>query len=287
LDSNREFSEFDFAGSTEAGSASGRPRQDVRVREVRGEVGGGGFDAVRPSGEGLPDGVEGEVRVPEEGCSGVLPVLREGGCGEAEGVPDEPLLARAVNLKKDAKKSAYVTKDKNGKPKVYVASSPGVEQDPKSPAVERIVTAAQALPAAVEAALKPGAKAADVRKLSVLLKQIEALLADLDAGQCSSSTGGAGGTPSTKLNPCPKKTDYDGKSLEAVTTASIEEQECLFFVALSRARDRILMYSPTKTSNQRNRARSPFVDRIEARLIARHIVPTRQLPPCGEKREPE
>jgi len=47
--------------------------------------------------------------------------------------PDEPLLTRAVNLKKDAKKSAYVTKDKNGKPKVYVASSPGVEQDPKSP----------------------------------------------------------------------------------------------------------------------------------------------------------
>jgi len=45
-------------------------------------------------------------------------------------VPDEPLLTRAVNLKKDAKKSAYVTKDRNGKPKVYVASSPGVEQGP-------------------------------------------------------------------------------------------------------------------------------------------------------------
>ena len=128
LDSNREFSEFDFAGSTEAGSASGRPRVGVRVREVRGEVGDRDFDVVRSPAEGLP-GVEGEeLRLPEEGCSGVLPVPRGGRGEEAEGVPDEPLLTRAVNLKKDSKKSAYVTKDRNGKPKVYVASSPGVEQ---------------------------------------------------------------------------------------------------------------------------------------------------------------
>ena len=44
-----------------------------------------------------------------------------------------------------------------------------------------------------------------------------------------------------------------GKSIDAQKAAMIEEYECLFFVALSRAKDRLLLYSPTKTSDGRNR----------------------------------
>ena len=47
--------------------------------------------------------------------SGLLrPVGRKVGSVVAKFKPDEPLLTRAVNLKKDSKKSAYVTKNKNG-----------------------------------------------------------------------------------------------------------------------------------------------------------------------------
>ena len=42
-----------------------------------------------------------------------------------------------------------------------------------------------------------------------------------------------------------------------------EEQECLFFVALSRAEDRLTLYAPSRQANGRNQARSPFIDRIE------------------------
>ena len=45
-----------------------------------------------------------------------------------------------------------------------------------------------------------------------------------------------------------------------------EEQECLFFVALSRAEDRLTLYAPSRQANGRNQARSPFIDRIESWL---------------------
>ena len=43
-----------------------------------------------------------------------------------------------------------------------------------------------------------------------------------------------------------------------------EEQECLFFVALSRAEDHVTLYAPSRQANKKRQARSPFIDRIEA-----------------------
>ena len=71
----------------------------------------------------------------------------------------------------------------------------------------------------------------------------------------------------------------EGKGIDAVRAALTEEQECLFFVALSRARDRLFLYSPTKTSNGRSRRRSPFVDRLGGHIVSRHVVPASSLPP--------
>src|SRR4051794_2740627 len=73
-----------------------------------------------------------------------------------------------------------------------------------------------------------------------------------------------------------------GKAIDAIKEALSEEQECLFFVALSRARDRLVLYSPTKTSNGRNHPRSPFIDRLGSRITFRQVMPTRALPPSPE-----
>jgi superfamily I DNA/RNA helicase len=70
-----------------------------------------------------------------------------------------------------------------------------------------------------------------------------------------------------------------GKSLDAMYAALGEEQECLFFVALSRARDRLCLYSPTKTSNGRSRPRSPFIDRLGAHVSSSTVTPKLKLPP--------
>ena len=43
-----------------------------------------------------------------------------------------------------------------------------------------------------------------------------------------------------------------GTGIEVLKAGHVEEQECLFFVALSRARDRLILYSPTMKSNRRS-----------------------------------
>lgn len=70
----------------------------------------------------------------------------------------------------------------------------------------------------------------------------------------------------------------EGTATDAVSAAMIEEQECLFFVALSRARDWLLLYSPTKKSNGHNWSLSPFIDRISRHLSTKHVVPVVVLP---------
>ena len=45
-----------------------------------------------------------------------------------------------------------------------------------------------------------------------------------------------------------------------------EEQECLFFVALSRAEDQLTLYAPSRQAGGKRQSRSPFVDRIESWL---------------------
>ena len=54
-----------------------------------------------------------------------------------------------------------------------------------------------------------------------------------------------------------------------------EEQECLFYVALSRARDRLLLYAVTRTTRA-VRPLSPFLGSLGPTLQRRSVIPTRQ-----------
>lgn len=74
----------------------------------------------------------------------------------------------------------------------------------------------------------------------------------------------------------------EGKGLDAIKLALSEEQECLFFVALSRARDRLLLYSPTKMKDGKKWQRSPFIDRLGATISSRHVSPSLKFPPNEE-----
>jgi len=68
------------------------------------------------------------------------------------------------------------------------------------------------------------------------------------------------------------------RALDAFRAGHVEEQECLFYVALSRAKDRLLIYAPTHKSNGSNRPLSSFVDRLRPNMVGRHITPARSLP---------
>jgi superfamily I DNA/RNA helicase len=75
-----------------------------------------------------------------------------------------------------------------------------------------------------------------------------------------------------------------GSSLELFREGQAEEQECLFYVALSRARDRLFLYCPTQTANGRNRPESPFLARMGRGLLRKQITPARALPEAAEDR---
>ncbi|HEX8584226.1 MAG TPA: UvrD-helicase domain-containing protein [Allosphingosinicella sp.] len=71
-----------------------------------------------------------------------------------------------------------------------------------------------------------------------------------------------------------------GTPLEYFKQGHAEEQECLFYVALSRAKDRLTLYAPTKNAGGAKRATSPFIERLGSRIAKRNVVVTRQLPPA-------
>jgi len=75
-----------------------------------------------------------------------------------------------------------------------------------------------------------------------------------------------------------------GSGLDLVRSGHVEEQECLFFVALSRARDRLLLYSPTKKSNGHSRAPSQFIGRLGSTIDRRSIAPKLVAPLAAEDR---
>jgi hypothetical protein len=52
-----------------------------------------------------------------------------------------------------------------------------------------------------------------------------------------------------------------------------EEQECLFYVALSRARDRLFLYSPNQNAGGAKRQASPFIKRLGAGVVCTSVVP--------------
>ncbi|HFE44603.1 MAG TPA: ImmA/IrrE family metallo-endopeptidase, partial [Nannocystis exedens] len=88
------------------------------------------------------------------------------------------------------------------------------------------------------------------------------------------------------VSPCPPPDGMvegaEGSALETFRAGQAEEQECLFYVALSRARDRLFLYAPTQKSNGHKRSLSAFLDRLGTKLVRRSINPERTLPPAPE-----
>lgn len=62
-------------------------------------------------------------------------------------------------------------------------------------------------------------------------------------------------------------------AIAAAQAGNDEEQECIFYVALSRARDRMIAYAPTKKSNNHRWPVSPFLDRLGGWLERTHVTP--------------
>jgi superfamily I DNA/RNA helicase len=76
-------------------------------------------------------------------------------------------------------------------------------------------------------------------------------------------------------------TGGEGSPDEVARTAHNEEQECLFYVAMSRARDRLAFYGATAKSNGTSRPLSKFLDRIDA-VTRRPVTPLTVLPPAPD-----
>lgn len=74
----------------------------------------------------------------------------------------------------------------------------------------------------------------------------------------------------------------EGTALALIRSAQEEEQECLFYVALSRARDRLFLYAPTQKSNGHKRPLSPFLGRLGRGLARKSVKPTKPLPQAPE-----
>lgn len=86
--------------------------------------------------------------------------------------------------------------------------------------------------------------------------------------------------------PCPVPDDMvegsQGTAQSLFRSEQELEQECLFYVALSRARDRIFLYAPTQKANGHRLGLSPFLNRLGQRLEQQHITPDRSLPQALE-----
>lgn len=72
-------------------------------------------------------------------------------------------------------------------------------------------------------------------------------------------------------------------SLETYREGQVEEQECLFYVAMSRAKDHLLFYAPMEKSNGHNRPVSSFLGRVGAALERTVVVPQRSIPKAAEE----
>lgn len=87
-------------------------------------------------------------------------------------------------------------------------------------------------------------------------------------------------------SPCPLPPGMvEGAGVDGVEFAKAEhakEQECLFYVALSRAKDRLLLYAPTKNANNASRPISSFVQRIETLIDTTDVQPSRVLTAAAE-----
>lgn len=77
-----------------------------------------------------------------------------------------------------------------------------------------------------------------------------------------------------------KRGDMTGMEIRA--DAHDEEQECLFYVAVSRARDRLIAYSPSISEGDARMKHSPFIDRIVPAPI--DVSPQLSVPVAAEDR---
>jgi superfamily I DNA/RNA helicase/Zn-dependent peptidase ImmA (M78 family) len=75
-----------------------------------------------------------------------------------------------------------------------------------------------------------------------------------------------------------------GGALNVLREGHAEEQECLFYVAQSRARDRLFLYCPTQKANGTNRPVSPFLARMGSGLARQQVAPSRALPDAPQDR---
>jgi CRISPR/Cas system-associated exonuclease Cas4 (RecB family) len=78
----------------------------------------------------------------------------------------------------------------------------------------------------------------------------------------------------------------EGAAADGVTAfkeGHAQEQECLFYVAMSRARDRLIMYAATSKSNGHRRPISKFVDRIGRGVATSTTAPISALPVADDK----
>jgi superfamily I DNA/RNA helicase len=73
-----------------------------------------------------------------------------------------------------------------------------------------------------------------------------------------------------------------GSAADAFKAGQDEEQECLFYVAVSRARDRLLFYAASETVDGKERKTSVFLDRLGSGLKRGNVRPSRSLPPAAE-----
>lgn len=85
--------------------------------------------------------------------------------------------------------------------------------------------------------------------------------------------------------PCPPPDgmiEGDSRTAERMRIENhAQEQECLFYVALSRAKDRLFLYAPTLTTDGKTRKLSPFLSRLGP-VSTRPTAPQRELPPSAQ-----
>jgi len=73
-----------------------------------------------------------------------------------------------------------------------------------------------------------------------------------------------------------------GSGLDAVAADQAQEQECLFYVGLSRARDRLFLYSAAATTANARRDPSPYLARLDPWLTHMTLTPGLALPPTED-----
>ena len=88
-----------------------------------------------------------------------------------------------------------------------------------------------------------------------------------------------------RLSKCPPPTGMvtggEGSPDEIARAAHNEEQECLFYVAMSRAKNRLSFYGATAKSNGTSRPLSKFLDRIGS-VRRQPVTPLTILPPAAD-----